>query len=94
MTASAMSTQNSHEVSPKSEHEGDSNENVFHASTHPCWGIQGGQRQVSKLLKMGKFYAVAHGRRTGIFQNWEECQKQVCFHLGARYCHAFAILDN
>ena len=33
----------------------------------------------------GKFYAVASGRKTGIFKTWAECQAQVKGFSGARY---------
>ena len=32
-----------------------------------------------------RFYAVAHGRRVGIFRTWEECAEQVQGYPGARY---------
>lgn len=34
---------------------------------------------------MGKYYAVTVGRRTGIFETWEECAKQVNGFSGATY---------
>lgn len=33
----------------------------------------------------GKFYAVRKGKKTGIFNTWEECQKQVLGFSGAEY---------
>ena len=33
----------------------------------------------------GKFYAVKAGRKTGIFNSWEECKKQVDGYPGASY---------
>lgn len=30
-----------------------------------------------------KYYAVAHGRKTGIFESWDDCQKQVTGFSGA-----------
>ena len=34
---------------------------------------------------MTHFYAVAKGRKTGIFHTWPECQEQVVKFKGARY---------
>lgn len=34
---------------------------------------------------MGKVYAVRSGRKTGIFNSWAECEKQVKGYSGARY---------
>ncbi|KRN89984.1 ribonuclease H family protein [Ligilactobacillus ceti] len=34
---------------------------------------------------MGKYYAVAKGRQTGIFTQWPECQKNVTGYPGAKY---------
>lgn len=34
---------------------------------------------------MGKYYAVKHGRKTGIFTSWEETEKQVKSFSGASY---------
>ena len=31
----------------------------------------------SKYMGFMKWYAVANGRRTGLFMTWEECEKQV-----------------
>lgn len=35
--------------------------------------------------QMGKVYAVKSGRKTGIFQSWKECEKQVKGYSGAQY---------
>jgi hypothetical protein len=43
---------------------------------------QPGRRTTSQITAMGKgkrkFYAVGIGRRTGVFDSWGECEKQVC----------------
>jgi ribonuclease HI len=36
-------------------------------------------------MKKGKFYVVWQGRRTGVFDNWEECRSSVHGVQGARY---------
>ena len=40
-----------------------------------------------------KFYAVAVGEKTGIFETWDECRKQVHGYPGARY-KSFLTLDE
>lgn len=42
---------------------------------------------------MKKYYAVKAGRGIGIFESWEECQKQVTNFYGAEY-KAFSSLDD
>lgn len=34
---------------------------------------------------MGKYYAVAHGRRNGVYNNWSECKSQVDGFSGAKF---------
>lgn len=37
------------------------------------------------MKKTKKYYVVWHGRKTGIFDNWQECERQVINFSGAKY---------
>ncbi len=56
----------------------------------PLWNqltfeIDLGPVQMSKTASKQKYYVVWKGRRTGIFDTWEECSAQVKGFVGARY---------
>lgn len=56
----------------------------------PVWGqlsllIDLGPIQMAKTARKQKYYVVWKGRRTGIFDSWEECSAQVHGYTGARY---------
>uniref|UniRef100_A0A060TD98 Ribonuclease H n=1 Tax=Blastobotrys adeninivorans TaxID=409370 RepID=A0A060TD98_BLAAD len=40
---------------------------------------------LSLLDKMGKYYAVANGRRTGVFNSWDACKESTNGYSGARF---------
>ena len=42
---------------------------------------------------MGKYYAVKNGYHTGIYESWEECEREVRGYSGAQY-KSFARLDD
>jgi hypothetical protein len=47
------------------------------APTHCIEGVNGESGAHRKMAKIAKFYAVRHGRSTGVFESWEACERQV-----------------